>query len=168
MHWSLILLIGAIVVGFVIFLYYSKATKKNADTYQLVEEDVDRLGEYGTGREINLLVQNGYVKHKLVGMSFLNIPFHKVGEFRGYAEAQTGGIENGDTIAVYNEEGVQMGFIARGYKELYDYILTKGGTVDAYGYLASMEINTDFYGEICIEFKALQTQEHRLLKEDRK
>lgn len=153
MHWGLILLIGAIMVGVGIFLYYSKATKKGADTYQLVEEDVDRLGEYGTGREINLPVQNGYVKHKLVGMSFLNIPFHKVGKFRGYAEAQTDGIENGDTIAVYNEEGVQMGFIARGYKELYDYILTRGGIVDAYGYLASKEINTDFYGEVCIEFK---------------
>ena len=153
MHWGVILLIGAIMVGVGIFLYYSKATKKDADTYQLVEEDVDRLGEYGTGREINLLVQNGYVKHKLVGMSFLNIPFHKVGEFRGYAEAQTDGIENGDTIAIYNVEGVQMGFIARGYKELYDYILTRGGTVDAYGYLASKEINTDFYGEVCIEFK---------------
>ena len=152
MYWSLILLVAAIIVGIAIYLYFKKRTKKTS-TFQLTVENVDKLAEYGTGRSINLTIKKGYSKYKLIGINYLNLPFHIIGEFSGYAEAETDGGEIYASIAIYDEEGLQRGFIPKKNYELYSYIVSKGGTVDAYGYLASKEINTDFYGEVCIEFK---------------
>ncbi|MBR5850170.1 MAG: hypothetical protein IKZ12_03825 [Alistipes sp.] len=106
---------------------------------------------------IGLSPRKGYSKLALVGMYFQKLGSTHLGKFEGYAQALTEHPVDPHAIAIYREDGLQLGYLPRGNKALHQLIRHEGGKVHCYGYLACARIHptsgkpVKHYAEVCVE-----------------
>jgi hypothetical protein len=105
--------------------------------------------QYFIGQKcIGLTPRNGYNKYPIAGVYYRELPFNSVGYFNGYAKADENNNYDKVAIGIYNEYDIHLGFLPKGNTKLHAYILSEGGKVHAYGYIA---YGGSWYGEVCVE-----------------
>lgn len=145
-----ILILSAIVI--VIIFFNKKNSQINDQDQSLIKTSSANnksYDDYYVGQKaIGLSARKGYNKFPIAGAYYRNLSISMVGKFNGYAIAQKDNEHDPFAIAVYNDAGVHIGFLPRGNKVLYQYIINEDGKVHAYGYLGW---NNGIYGEVCVE-----------------
>ena len=110
---------------------------------------------------IGLSARKGYNKYSIAGAYYQNLPMSLLGKFNGYVELEPYNDHDKLAIAVYNDAGIQLGYLPRGNRKLHSYITNEGGQVHAYGYIACHDDNS-MYGEVCVETdKSLVTKRNK-------
>lgn len=98
----------------------------------------------------------GSQRFRLKGTSFYNLKRSDVGIFNGSAVAEENNQYDEYAIAIY-KEGKKIGHLPTGNKEMHEYIMNHGGTVNATGYING---NHDcFWSEVCVEFNETEWAE---------
>ena len=107
---------------------------------------------------IGLSPRHGYEKGAMVGMYYRGLGIRDIGKFEGYAEAQDDNPVDRFAVAIYREDGRQVGWLPRGDVQTHTMIKSRGGRVHCYGYIAIRGIGRDsrepigFYAHICLEY----------------
>lgn len=137
----------------------SYTTQSSNRTYNSAVPKGD-YDDYYIGRKvIGLSARKGYQKFQIAGAYYRNLPIEMVGKFNGCAMAETNNQYDPLAIAIYNDDGIHLGYLPKGNKALHSYILAEGGKVHAYGYLG---YDDGMYGETCVEVdKNLVTKRNR-------
>lgn len=134
-------------VGIIAFISANRESNINNITQRA--SSTNKYDNYYVGQKvIGLSTRKGYKKYSLAGGYYRNLSIDMVGKFNGYAIAQTDNEHDPYAIAVYDDAGTHLGFLPRGNKVLYRYIINEEGKVHAYGYLGW---NNGIYGEVCVE-----------------
>lgn len=148
--------LGLLVFLLVSFLiqhpYYLKHKNDTSKAQQHVDQSKNSTTQqqYYIGNKcIGLSPRKGYEKFSIAGVFYRNLPVSMVGKFNGYAIAETDNRYDPYAIAIYNDEGIHLGFLKKGNKALHSYIIGENGKVHAYGYLAWND--SGMYGETCVE-----------------
>ncbi|MDR1938170.1 MAG: HIRAN domain-containing protein [Tannerellaceae bacterium] len=93
---------------------------------------------------------DGYKRFSIKGISHYGIKDSDLGYFSGYAEAETNNEYDQYAVAIYRNDGKQLGHAPANYMTLHESILDKGGKVPAWGVIEKS--NEGYYGDVYIEF----------------
>lgn len=146
-----------IIILFILAFIFAPAKKskgksaKKESKYKKIISDSECYDPYYVSKYrklIGLSARKGYQKFDLMGVYYRDLSLSMVGKFNGYACAETNNEYDPFAIAIYNDDGVHLGYLPRETKWLHSYILDEGGKVHAYGYLAYAD---GMYGETCVE-----------------
>jgi hypothetical protein bacD2_23164 len=144
----IILLIVIIIIIVVIGVLISKPKTGNAIKAESNLSDNQRY--YIGDKCIGLSPRKGYDKFSIAGAYYRNLPITTIGKFNGYVTAQTDNEYDEYAIAVFNDDGLHLGFLPGGNAMLHTYVSDEGGSVHAYGYIGCHN-DGGMYGEVCVE-----------------
>ncbi|MDR1883023.1 MAG: HIRAN domain-containing protein [Prevotella sp.] len=93
---------------------------------------------------------DGYKRFSIKGISHYGIKDRDLGYFSGYAKAETNNEYDRYAVAIYRNDGKQLGYAPANYMTLHESIIDKGGRVRAWGTIGGTF--GSYYGDVYIEF----------------
>ena len=151
------------VIIIVIILYIPKGVNilTNSNGYDKSEnnysKDVKYADDYYLSNFYNGWESKGYERVRISGTSFRGLSKKDVGTFKGKAVAEKNNKYDDYAIAIYTGSNKHVGYAPAGDSILHSYILKKGGSVEAVGYING---NAECYwGEAYIEFNETEWAE---------
>lgn len=152
----------AIIVIIVFGILFTKGGHKNSISKNSISELSEDQKYYLGTKCIGLSPRKGYEKFEIMGCYYRKLPLKMVGKFNGYAVAQLDNKYDPYTIAIYNDNGIHLGFLPRDNLKLHTYIICEGKSVHAYGYIGCNGLGS-MYGEVCVETdKTIVTKRNKL------
>lgn len=155
---NVLLIIFIIVVLFIIYLsiiiqkyFRDKYEDKEDNSQKDFNKATDECPKNYVDDKWDLELRDGYIKTHIKGMYYQDLSIHDIGYFNGYSIIEKSDQDDLYAIAIYKDSGLHIGYAPKGNKKLYDYILTEGGKIHTYGYIAYSEYDDRFFGECCIE-----------------
>ena len=179
---GLFIFILVVVLGITLFIRkYNKQDAKLVDSNQ--KEEVENISKNTIDDDISYYISNnykvfglspriGFSCYELKGVNFRNLSFAELGQFKGgYAIAETDNEYDKCAVAIYNDKNTHVGYLPKGNKKTYNYILDNSGKVEAYGVIGYKEGYNGgdgiFYGSVCVK-TGLSAKEKRELQKNNK
>lgn len=176
---GIFILMIVIIVGYKLFMFFLSLDSKESRTksYSNTTRRTDRYRSSDTSRTFTFKVENdnecygddeklsnhfqkleneGYRKVRIKGISFCNINRNDVGLFSGKAVAEINNEYDEYAIAIY-KNGKRIGYAPAGSFDVHGYILLRGGSVDAFGYINGDR--SSFWAEAYVEFNETEWAE---------
>ena len=89
------------------------------------------------------------IDYSISGINYRGLKMEDVGQFEGYAHAETNNKYDEYAVAIYQDNGLHVGFLPSGDEETHDYIMSLGGYIKVTGEIKHSDNEGGyFYGEV--------------------
>lgn len=137
MSWLIFILIASVIIYFIL-----KSNKNKNGDCPTKSDDFYLPAD---------MKDTSFKEFPIKGISYKNLTSKDVGVFQGYAVTEKNNLYDEYAVAIYRNDGKQLGYIPGSYMTLFEYITSKGGKVPAFGEVFYAD-DGYYYGKVNVEF----------------